>query len=93
MDRKRDECVEQRGEPPRASAADTGRVPPPVVRARVVSHTRTTVHSGIDRLGQLAAQRRAARPRNAPTHETKACNPGEGRGPLRPKDDCSTRRG
>ena len=90
MDRKRDECLEQRGEP--APAGDAGRIPPPVVRARIVSHTQTTVRCGIDRLGQLSAERRAARPRNAPTHETKACNPGEGRGPLRHKDDCSTRR-
>jgi hypothetical protein len=89
MDPGRDERLEQRGV---SAPVDPDACPPAAMRVRIVSHAQTTVRCGIDRLGQLAAERRAARPRNAPTHETKACNPGEGRGPLRVKDDCSARR-
>ncbi|HEX3846500.1 MAG TPA: hypothetical protein VHV81_03895 [Steroidobacteraceae bacterium] len=90
MSAERDERLEQRGEASPAVGADAP--PPAVARARVVKHTQVTVRCGIDHLGELAAQRRAARPRGAPTHEAKVCNPGEGRGPLRVKDDCSSRR-
>jgi hypothetical protein len=54
----------------------------PLPRARVVSHTRTTGQCGIDTLGRLAAERRAARTPTGGGQHPNLCNPGEGLGPL-----------
>jgi len=50
-----------------------------------------SAHGGIDRLGGLSAEARRAKCAEATLGSVAHCNPNDGRGPLRKKDDQSTR--